>query len=176
MGLMAARVALIARDADGAPSFPASVVDAGGITRVLHDGTWRAIDVGGFAGREFRHPSGLAWVVVRVATLTIPGVGPGAIAVVWLHSSARDSIPAQYAPILSALASAGVVLRSWAITLDADGAMLCTALQSDGTPAATLVKGAWPATWRMYQPGDTPPSIGVAGAPTGPLCVGAVVA
>lgn len=156
----------------GVPDYPAQVtVDDGGTPRVVP--VWDVeltASVGGLPTREYRHrlyPARVS-VLQRVAAVTLPGPRPGAIVLWWVPASARLGTNGLADAIRDAVGAD--LLKRWPCALHASGAIVVPVLDADGTAPATLVKGAWPSTWRLPLPGD------VEGTPTGARCLGVVLA
>lgn len=175
--VMTPRLILIEREADGGASIPRYVESDDGETVHLWE-EWHACDVGGFPGREYRHRSGLAVVIIRVAAVTAGGRN-GIIAVVWFPADARIAISQIYDRLLAGPTLLARIVASWPVVLDADSTLAVPALDSDGRAVATVVKNNWPAWWRKRLPGDSngDPLSGVAPSPpTGPRVLGVALA
>lgn len=125
----------------------------------------------------FRRSDDRVFVVQRIAA-SGSGGSRRVLAVVYTPGSTRDA----QAPFTALVADLGVdVVKSWAVVENADGTLRVPALVADGTAVGTAVKAAWPADWRVRLPGDSPgdplavPPVPAA-PPSGPLCLGAVIA
>lgn len=173
---MAPRVALFVRGADDAPTLPQTIGGADFWEE------WHPSRVGDYPAREYRHRSGNCLVLVRVAAVQLTDTRNGALVVVWLPAMGRTGpVPQKLVDVFQSLAASNHLVKQWACTLDADGAFTVPALDADATAIGTRAKSVWPSTWRKRLPGDSngdpfavPPV--PAAAPTGPRCLGVVLA
>jgi hypothetical protein len=148
---LAARLALFKADGeDGAIINPAA-----------YDGD---IEVFG-AVRVFRKEGDRVFAAWKIAAATINAVRY-VLAVVYTPGSARDA----QAPFTALVTDLGAdLVKSWPVVLT-NGVLLVPALDADATQVGVGVKANWPATWKVYMPGDTP------GTPTGARCIAQVIA
>ena len=138
-------------------------------------------DVGGSPSFEYRHPTGRLVVVQRVALCALPDGRDGALYVAWVPSTSRTGHNAVFSTLATALVSRGLMVAWWSCDETPEGALVCSALDTDATPAGTTARAAWPADWRVRLPtddnGDPFGSPPVAPAPpTGQRCLGVVIA
>lgn len=157
----------------GVPQLPqaCNVDDNGTPTLVRIWDRFDACSIGGFPGREYRTNAGdrLA-VLVRAVAITLPDTRTGAIVIAWLPVGIRSAATSPMWAAIEAAVAANLV-AGWACDLDADGATwLVSAMDAAVSPAATVARNNWPATWRKTLAGDVP------GTPTGARCVGAAIA
>lgn len=127
--------------------------------------------------RVFRRSDDRVFAVQRVSAATVGGTRY-VLAVVYVPGASRDA----QAPFSALVDDLGVdLVKSWPVVLNADGTLRVPALDSDGTAVGTGVKSSlWPASWRVRLAADAgdplasppvPPT-----APSGPRCVGSVLA
>jgi hypothetical protein len=114
----------------------------------------------------FRKEGGRVFTVQKIVAATISG-SRYVLAVVYTPAPTRDDVTAFQALVTDLGAD---VVKSWSVSLSADGSLRVPALDSDNTTIGTNVKTAWPTTWRLPLPGDP------VGAPTGARCLGSVLA
>jgi hypothetical protein len=110
-----------------------------------------------------------------VAFHPIVGVGARRLFVAYANG-ARGAARTRLERYAKALIAAGVIRDFWRL-VESDGAWVSPELEADSSARAVAVKGRWPTAWRVRLPGDslgtidTPPA-----APTGPRCLGVVLA
>lgn len=150
---MCARLVLFKVDAEDREAIQASAYDG----EVERQGAFTT----------FRRSDDRVFVVQRIAAQGA-GASRRVLAVVYTPGAVRDA----QAPFAALVADLGVdVVKSWAVSLNADGTLRIPTLVSDGTAIGTAVKAAWPATWRVLL-GTDPPE----GPPTGPMFIASVLA
>lgn len=174
--VMSPRVVLAVVAGDGHPPLP----EREGSTDI-HDGRPAEWQIGSHPAREYRHPSGRLTVITPIAPVTLSGNRPGALAIVWVPSTARTGDNAKFAELAPVFVSRGLLAKSWACAQHADGTLRVPELDADQTPAGQLARAAWPASWRVRLPTDDPGDPFASpprppAAPTGPRCIGAVIA
>lgn len=131
------------------------------------------LEIGPCAAWEYRHTELGRCVVLQLVALL---ENDRAVYVAWVPADARDGLNPIFAQLAPLLAAAGTLVAYWDCNL-VDG---CLIPELTGPHAAEVI-AAWPEAWRVRLPGDAlgdPMAVSPVPAanPTGPLCLGAVLA
>jgi hypothetical protein len=176
---MSPRLGIIKADVDGWPILPqVCEIEYQGATIVAP--VWDQYfpcSVGGYDAREFRYYAyDRLFVVVRVASVTLPDSSPALLSIAFVPSAGIVGANATWDLVAHGPTMAPVIVAQWEIEQDADGALVVPSLESDSSDAATLAKAAWPADWRKRLVTDQPDPAGGEFAPmplpTGPRIIG----
>jgi hypothetical protein len=143
--------------------FKATAQDEPIINAQSYDGT---IETSAPGYLTFRKEGGRVFTVFKIVGATIASI-KYALCVVYTPGPTKDAVSVFQALVTDLGAD---VQKSWAISLNADGSLRVPALDADNTAVGTQVKAAWPATWKVWLEGDP------IGAPSGPRCLGSVLA
>jgi hypothetical protein len=109
---------------------------------------------------------GRVFTVFKIVAATVNSIRY-VLAVVYVPGPTKDDVSV-FTDLVTDLGAD--VAKSWRTVLNADGSLRVPALDADVTTIGTNVKAVWPATWRVWLPGDP------LGAPTGARCLGSVLA
>lgn len=180
---MSPRVGLMDLDADGWPVLPQSAqvtLPSGVVTVPVWDGVPGESFVGSHPSREYRHSSIAIRLVtvVKLATGTLAGRAV-CLAVAWVPAAGRGGDNPTFDLLIAGPTIAPHVAGLWPVVIGADGSMTVPSLDADGSAAGLCAQGLWPAGWRVRLPTDEngDPMNGVPAAPpSGPRCIGEVVA